>query len=154
MLNLRFNTHINLFHCLQKSFPQIRYNQAFFTGMRFGEMAALKWRNIDIRHEVIRIRETRVRGEEGRPKTRSSVRDVKILPPVFEALREEKQWVNPNMFYLVPKAGLEPARGLPTTPSRWRVYQIPPLRHIFIFHCLIGYVICFLGKLGLIEYFL
>jgi hypothetical protein len=24
---------------------------------------------------------------------------------------------------MVPMAGLEPARALPTTPSRWRVYQ-------------------------------
>jgi hypothetical protein len=31
---------------------------------------------------------------------------------------------------LVPKAGFEPARVFPTTPSRWRVYQVPPLRHI------------------------
>jgi hypothetical protein len=30
---------------------------------------------------------------------------------------------------MVRKAGLEPARVLPTTPSRWRVYQIPPLPH-------------------------
>ena len=26
-------------------------------------------------------------------------------------------------FNMVPMAGLEPARALPTTPSRWRVYQ-------------------------------
>jgi hypothetical protein len=24
---------------------------------------------------------------------------------------------------MVPKGGFEPPRGLPTTPSRWRVYQ-------------------------------
>jgi hypothetical protein len=30
---------------------------------------------------------------------------------------------------VVRKAGLEPARVLPTTPSRWRVYQFPPLPH-------------------------
>ena len=64
---------------------------AFFTGMRFGEMAALKWRNVDFRLGIIRIRETRVRGEEGRPKTRSSVRNVKMLPPVFEALKEQRK---------------------------------------------------------------
>ncbi len=34
----------------------------------------------------------------------------------------------PPLLFLVPKAGLEPARVFPTTPSRWRVYQIPPLR--------------------------
>ena len=31
---------------------------------------------------------------------------------------------------MVPKAGLEPAQAWPTTPSRWRVYQVPPLRRI------------------------
>jgi integrase len=62
---------------------------AFFTGMRFGEMAGLKWKNVDFRLGVIKVRETRVRGEEGRPKTRRSVRDIKILPPVVEALRAQ-----------------------------------------------------------------
>jgi hypothetical protein len=37
--------------------------------------------------------------------------------------------LQPISGFLVPKAGLEPARVFPTTPSRWRVYQIPPLRH-------------------------
>jgi hypothetical protein len=27
------------------------------------------------------------------------------------------------MDLMVPKGGFEPPRGLPTTPSRWRVYQ-------------------------------
>jgi hypothetical protein len=27
------------------------------------------------------------------------------------------------MHLMVPKGGFEPPRGLPTTPSRWRVYQ-------------------------------
>jgi integrase len=52
---------------------------AFFTGMRFGEMAGLKWKNISFKHDVIKIKETRVRGEEGRPKTDGSVRDIKML---------------------------------------------------------------------------
>ena len=50
---------------------------AFFTGMRFGEMAALKWKHIDFQMRLIKVRETRVKGEEGRPKTRKSVRDIK-----------------------------------------------------------------------------
>ena len=64
---------------------------AFFTGMRFGEMAALKWRNVDFRLGVIKVRETLVDGEEGRPKTAGSVRDIKILPPVVEAFREQRK---------------------------------------------------------------
>ncbi len=61
---------------------------AFFTGMRFGEMAALKWKNVSFDQGVIKIRETRVRGEEGRPKTKGSVRDIKMLPPVEKAIKE------------------------------------------------------------------
>jgi len=62
---------------------------AFFTGMRFGEMAALKWRNVDFKLGVIKVRETRVLGEEGRPKTKKSSRDIKMLAPVIDALRDQ-----------------------------------------------------------------
>jgi len=64
---------------------------AFFTGMRFGEMAALKWRHVDYKLGVIKVRETRVMGEEGRPKTKKSTRDIKLLPPVIEALRDQRK---------------------------------------------------------------
>ena len=32
---------------------------------------------------------------------------------------------------MVPKGGFEPPRGLPTTPSRWRVYQFHHFGRIF-----------------------
>ncbi len=54
-------------------------------------MAGLKWQNVDFRLGVIKVRETRVRGEEGRPKTKGSIRDVKMLPPVVEALRDQRK---------------------------------------------------------------
>ena len=65
---------------------------AFFTGMRFGEMSVLKWKNVDFKLGVIKVRETRVRGVEGPPKTKKSVRDVKMLPPVIEALRDQRKY--------------------------------------------------------------
>jgi len=37
---------------------------AFFSGMRFGEMSVLKWKNDDFKLGVIKVRETRVRKEE------------------------------------------------------------------------------------------
>jgi integrase len=64
---------------------------AFFTGMRFGEMAALKWHNVDFKLGVVKIRETLVDGEEGRLKTTSSVRDIKMLAPVVEAFRDQRK---------------------------------------------------------------
>ena len=64
---------------------------AFFTGMRFGEMSALKWCNVDFRLGVIKVRETLVQGEEGSPKTDGSIRDIKMLPPVVVALRDQRK---------------------------------------------------------------
>jgi hypothetical protein len=45
----------------------------------------------DFKHGVIKVRETRVRGEEGRPKTPGSTRDIRILPPVADALRDQEK---------------------------------------------------------------
>lgn len=66
------------------------FNVAFYTGMRFGEMSGLKWKHVDFTHGFVNVRETRVRGEEGRTKTPGSVRDIKMLPPVIEALRSQR----------------------------------------------------------------
>jgi integrase len=63
----------------------------FFTGLRFGEMAALKWRNVDLDRKTARICETLVYGVEGSPKTKKSNRDIDLLPPVIEALESQKQ---------------------------------------------------------------
>ncbi len=68
------------------------FRVAFLTGMRFGEMAALKWKNVDFKLGVIKVRETRVRGEEVPPKTKKAVRDITMLPPVVEALREQREY--------------------------------------------------------------
>jgi len=73
--------------------PRFRdfFTIAFFTGMRFGEMAGLKWHHVDFRLGVIKVRVTRVMGVEGRPKTKKSTRDIKILPPVLTALMSQRK---------------------------------------------------------------
>lgn len=63
----------------------------FFTGMRFGEIAALKWKNVELERNVIRIVETRVYGEEGRTKTAGSKRDIDLLSPTIKALTVQRQ---------------------------------------------------------------
>lgn len=63
----------------------------FFTGMRTGEIDGLKWKYVDFDHKVIKIRETIVAGEEDITKTESSVRDIYMSTPVFNALMRQKK---------------------------------------------------------------
>ena len=76
---LRFLEHVD------PHFVQF-FTVAFYTGLRFGEMGALKWKNVWFDKSLICVRETRVYGEEGRPKTKKSYRDIDMLPPVRDAL--------------------------------------------------------------------
>ena len=67
------------------------FTTAFLTGMRPNELIALKWTNVDFEMRCITIREGRVLGIEGPPKTMSSYRDVDMLDPLFEALWMHRQ---------------------------------------------------------------
>jgi len=67
------------------------FTTAFLTGMRPNEMIALKWTNVDFEMRCITVREGRVLGIEGPPKTMSSYRDVDMLDPLLEVLRHHRQ---------------------------------------------------------------
>ncbi|MDQ1244250.1 MAG: hypothetical protein QG565_590 [Campylobacterota bacterium] len=53
---------------------------AFFTGMRSGEILALKWEDIDFVTDTISINKTIADGYINSPKTHSSFRDIEMLP--------------------------------------------------------------------------
>ena len=76
------------------------FSVALFTGLRLGEQLALKWKNIDWKRRKINVVETRVRGIEGRPKTRGSYREVDMLPLVEEALNDQRKKVGLNSSYV------------------------------------------------------
>ena len=52
------------------------------TGLRIGELLALRWKNIDWSIGAIRVRETVYEGQFGSPKTKSSRRDVPMSKSV------------------------------------------------------------------------
>jgi integrase len=54
------------------------YLTAAMTGMRQGELLALRWRDIDWQAQRVRIRRNFVRGEFGTPKSRRSTRSVPL----------------------------------------------------------------------------
>lgn len=61
------------------------------SSLRRSEVLALKWENVDLKHKVIYVRGSKVRGESGmsvkaQNKTDKSRRPVPIIPPLFDAL--------------------------------------------------------------------
>ena len=61
-----------------------------FAGLRPGEALGLRWDDIDFREGFIKVRRHVNRFGVGLPKTSSSERDVTMLPPVREALQEQR----------------------------------------------------------------
>ncbi len=61
----------------------------FWTGVRTIEIFALRWSDVDWQRAVVRVQRARVRGETKVTKTVAGVRDVKLLPPAFEALQRQ-----------------------------------------------------------------
>jgi integrase len=71
--------------------PFQRIDRAFYivaaqTGLRHGELVALRWRDVDWTAMRIRVRRNYVRGEFGTPKTRRSTRAVPMSAEVGAAL--------------------------------------------------------------------
>jgi integrase len=60
------------------------------TGLRIGELLALRWKHVDFIHDAIHVRETVYEGQFGSPKTKSSRRDVPMSQPVREAFLAQR----------------------------------------------------------------
>src|ERR687890_238300 len=67
------------------------YVLAIHTGMRQGELLALRWQDVDLENAVASVRRTLTRsgGKEvfGKPKTKKSRRCIRLTPQAVEALR-------------------------------------------------------------------
>jgi integrase len=97
---------ITLFLDTVDSFFKELFVFLFLTGARFGEAAGLRWKRVDLVKGVVKIRKTLVRGEYKEPKTEGSIRDIKLLPPVIDALREQrKKTMGKSEFVFINKVG-------------------------------------------------
>jgi integrase len=71
------------------------YLTATMTGMRQGELLALRWRDVDWQAQRVRIRRNFVRGEFGTPKSKRSSRSVPLadrLAGELDRLHRETNW--------------------------------------------------------------
>ena len=60
---------------------------AVLTGMRIGELLALRWKNVDFQGKTIRVREAVYEGHNSTPKTQGGNRDIPFGPTLEQALR-------------------------------------------------------------------
>ncbi len=73
----------------------------YSTGIRPGEIIALKWKDINFDKKQINIYKTVVQGKLGDPKTPSSVRKVDILPSAYKALKLQYELTKDNEFIFI-----------------------------------------------------
>jgi integrase len=64
---------------------------AAMTGLRIGEVLALRWSNVDLEKDVIRVREAVYDGHFSTPKTKSSIRDVPLGPALKRSLQDYRK---------------------------------------------------------------
>lgn len=64
----------------------------FWSGLRTGEIFALAWEDIDWVKKRVRVMRSRTDSALVTPKTGSGARFVDMLPPVIEALEDQKQY--------------------------------------------------------------
>ncbi len=77
----------------------------FWTGWRPNEACALKWNRVDFQQGKILIREGRVLGQTGIPKSPGSLRDIDLLEPAREALVAQKalSWLLGDYVFVDPQ---------------------------------------------------
>src|SRR5215218_2049318 len=67
------------------------YVLSIHTGMRQGELLALRWQDVDLKNAVVSVRRTLTRSGGkvvfGEPKTKKSRRSIRLTPQAVEALR-------------------------------------------------------------------
>ena len=107
------------------------------TGMRIGEVCALKWGDIDLQTETINIKRTieRIYIIEGNerhtelvistPKTKNSVREIPMSRELIKIIRPLKKVMNDDFFVLTNEAK-------PTEPRTYRNYYKQLLKELDI----------------------
>lgn len=124
------------------------------TGIRIGELCALKWENIDLEKKELYIRETIQRVYDAqkqktivikdKPKTQNSIRNIPISTKLYNILNEIKDEHKPEEYFLTGDTSkfVEPRNYQNTFKSILRKskiktnYKFHILRHSFATECI------------------
>lgn len=140
-------------HCLESgTLRDIGILVCLYTGIRIGEICALKWKEIDLDKRIIYIEKTMQRiikkGEQSKiiidtPKSQKSVRAIPISNKLYEVLKplktqnsdekffltgEEEKYIEPRNYQYMFKRILK--------SSKIKKYKFHSLRHTFASECI------------------
>ena len=113
---------------------RVMYLAAAMTGMRQGELLALRWGDIDWSAQKVRVHANYVRGQFGSPKSRRSVRAIPLaqrLIAELDALHRESLWKADNdLVFANPRTGqpLDRSRILKRFKAACRRAAVKPVR--------------------------
>jgi integrase len=96
------------------------FDVALGTGLRLGELRALRWSDVDRERRLIRIERAYSRQHLRRPKTDSGIRSVPLFPSVDLALREVAARAVERGRYAPDELVFGSMRGTPLQPSNFR----------------------------------
>ena len=72
-----------------------------FSGVRPGELVALKWSDVDLENQTFKVLRTRIRGEFGPTKTKSSKRTVEMIEGVKDYFLAQEKLTGGNPYDMV-----------------------------------------------------
>lgn len=139
-------------HLIEKPTPQnIGVLLALCTGMRIGEVCALKWEDVDLKQKIIIVRHTVGRVYncelkstekiEGSPKTKNSCREIPISKQLYQSLKVIKHKSSTTFVVGTSENSKEPRSYRDYFNRLLKRLDIPPivfhgLRHSFATRCI------------------
>lgn len=123
------------------------FEVAIQTGLRKGELLALRWCDVDLHRGEIRVRHTLYQGKRQSPKTKASIRTLPMTPRVWEILGSQRPVEGGGRRYVfegrdglplgasAPRRALEVANRGSGLDKRLRFHD---LRHVFASLCVMG----------------
>jgi integrase len=105
------------------------YDLALGSGLRLGELRALRWQDIDRNRRLLRVEQAYSRNDLKRPKSEAGIRSIPIFPSVQTALDALAARALERGTYAPAQLIFQTERGTPLHPSNFsrRVWQ-PALR--------------------------
>ncbi|MCF6251435.1 MAG: tyrosine-type recombinase/integrase [Methylococcaceae bacterium] len=96
---------------------------AFWTGLRTSELIALEWGDVDWVRGTVKVQRalTQAASEAETTKTRAGEREVKLLEPALEAIKNQKQYtfIKDNIVFLNPRTDMPWSGDQPIRKTLW-----------------------------------